>query len=216
MCRLLYIKSKNPFPIVEHLQIFAAIAKNSKEYQGHGWGLAYLQSGKWQHYKNINPVWKDNLNQFGRTTLMLVHARSAFQDRDIIIENNMPFYDQRYIFIFNGELHGVKIRADGRIGAEKVFNFIQRLDHGDMTEAIIKGVDIIEKRSSYIRAMNIIIADRQAVYVSSFFNEDEDYFNMYYKKTKDALIICSEKYPGQQDAQQDWLAIKNRSVKVYR
>jgi len=48
--------------------------------------------------------------------------------------------------------------------------------------------------------------------VSSFFNEDEDYFTMYYKKTKDALIICSEKYPGQQD----WLAIKNRSVKVYR
>jgi glutamine amidotransferase len=212
MCRLLYIKSEKPFPISQHLQIFAAIAKDSKEYQGHGWGLAYLQNGRWQHYRNIKPIWEDNLKQFRRTTLLLAHARSAYQDRDIAVENNMPFFDQRYIFIFNGELHGVRIKTEGRIGAEKVFNFIRRLDQGDLTATIIKAVDIIEKRSNYIRAMNIIMADQENVYVSSLFNEDEEYFTMYYKKTGAGLIICSEKYPGGQD----WIAIKNRSVKVFR
>lgn len=174
--------------------------------------MACLHRGKWRHYRNIKPVWEDDLNRFGQTNLLLAHARSAFQDRDIVIENNMPFYDRRYIFIFNGEVHGVKIKTAGRIGAEKVFNFIRRLDQGDMTRAIVKGVDIIEKRSTYIRAMNIIIADKETVYVASTFNEDADYFTMYYKKTKNDLIICSEKYPDGQD----WTAINNRSVKVFK
>jgi len=134
VCRLLTIKSETPFAITPHLKKFAAIAKNSKEFQGHGWGCAYLdETGGWEFYKNINPVWQDEFDQFGETTLLVVHARSAFEDRDIIVENNMPFFDSRTVFIFNGELRGVKIRAEGRIGAEKIFNYIRRFDKGDST-----------------------------------------------------------------------------------
>lgn len=212
MCRLLYIKSKNPFPIHHHLQIFAGIARSSKEYQGHGWGLAYLHNGEWKHYHNIRPVWEDDPNQFGTTPLMLAHARSAYQDRNISVENNMPFHDQRYVFIFNGELHGVRIKTEGRIGAEKVFNFIRQLDRGNMGETIVKAQTIIAKRSSYIRAMNIIIADKERVYVASRFNEDADYFTMHYKQTAVSLIICSEKYPDEQN----WVAIKNNSVRIFQ
>ena len=212
MCRLLYIKSRKLFQIPYHLHIFAGIARNSKEYQGHGWGLAYIQRGEWKHYRNINPVWEDNLDQFGETDLILAHARSAFQDRDIAIENNMPFYDDRYVFIFNGELHGVKINAAGRIGAEKIFNFIKRFNHGNMAQAIIRARAIIEKRSNYIRAMNLIIADRDTASVASMFNEEEEYFTMYYKESSDGVIICSEKYPDGHK----WLALENRSVRVFQ
>jgi predicted glutamine amidotransferase len=212
MCRLLYIRSQQPFPIHSHLKVFAAIARNSIEYQGHGWGLAYLQDGEWKHYRNLKPVWEDKLDPFGDTRLMLVHARSAFQDRDITIENNMPFYDQRYVFIFNGELQGVRIQAPGRIGAEKVFNFIKRFDHGDMEQAITKAREIIEKRSKYIKAMNIIIADKEAVYVSTQYNENREYFTMHYKESAGNLVICSEKYPGEEH----WQALPNKSMKVYR
>jgi predicted glutamine amidotransferase len=212
MCRLLYIKSKNPISIPQQLHTFATIAQQSKEYQGHGWGLAYLQDDEWNYYHNISPIWEDNLHQFGETVLMLAHARSAYQDRGIAVENNMPFYDQQYVYIFNGELHGVRIKTEGRIGAEKIFNFIRQLNRGNMAEAIIKAQTIIENRSSYIRAMNFIIADKEHVYVASRFNEDEDYFTMYYKQTASSLIICSEKYPGEKK----WTAIKNNSVRVFQ
>lgn len=196
MCRLLFIDSKNKFDTKHKLEIFADLCKNSKEFQGHGWGLAYLENNEWKHYKNINPIWEDDFSQFPKTNRLIAHARSAFRDKDIRVENNMPFYDDKYIFIFNGELHGVKIKSEGRIGAEKIFNFIKRFNSGDMEIALKKGVGIIEKRSSYIRAMNIIIADKHNVFVSTKYSEDPEYFTLRYKKTNDQLIICSDKFPN--------------------
>ncbi|MFQ5754365.1 MAG: class II glutamine amidotransferase, partial [bacterium] len=182
MCRLLLVRSDTAFHITPHLQKLAEISKNSKEYQGHGWGCAYIQNKEWQFYKNIAPIWEDNFQQFGRTTLLMAHARSAFKDQDIRIENNMPFFDENYVFVFNGELRGVKIKETGRIGAEKIFNFIKRFDKGDLLAAMQKGVEILKKRTSYMKAMNFIISDKQNVYVSSFFNEDAEYFTMRYKR----------------------------------
>ena len=31
-----------------HLDVFAAIARDSREYQGHGWGCAWLGDGEWR------------------------------------------------------------------------------------------------------------------------------------------------------------------------
>ncbi len=211
MCRLLFVQNKNEFNISEHLSKFAAIAKNSKEYQGHGWGCSYLSDSEWIHYKNITPIWEDNFEQFPKSKRLIVHARSAFEDKDIVVENNMPFNDDKYIFIFNGELRGVKIKADGRIGAEKIFNFIKRFDKSGMDKALPKGVEIIEKKSAYIRAMNIIIAEKEKVYYSSLFNEDEKYFTMHYKQSDDGLIICSEVYPNETG----WNKIENKTNGVF-
>ena len=205
MCRLLFIKSEKEFNISEHLNIFSQICKNSKEYQGHGWGCSYLVDDTWIHYKNIKPIWEDTVTKFPSTNRLIVHARSAFQDKDIVVENNMPFYDDEYIFIFNGELNGVKIKSEGRIGAEKIFNFIKRFNNHNMFLAIKKGTEIIIKRSDYVRAMNIIIADKNRVFVSSNYNEDPEYFGMHFKKSKDELIICSEVYPKESG----WERIEN-------
>jgi len=211
MCRLLYVKSKHPFPIAEHLQKFAQIARNSKEFQGHGWGCAYLVDDEWKLYKNIKPIWQDDIGDFGSTNLLIVHARSAFRDQDIHIENNMPFTNGSYVFIFNGELHGVKIQEAGKIGAEKIFNFILRFNKGNMLESVKKGVKIIKKRSRYIKAMNFIIADKQHAYVSSDFNEEPDYFTMQYKDTPDQLIISSKAYPSESD----WQKFETNMIKVF-
>ncbi len=211
MCRLLFVQNKNEFSISEHLSKFATIAKNSKEYQGHGWGCSYLIDEEWIHYKNIRPIWEDNFEQFPKSKRLIVHARSAFEDKDIVVENNMPFNDDKYVFIFNGELRGVKIKADGRIGAEKIFNFIKRFDKSGMDKALPKGVEIIEKKSAYIRAMNIIIAEKEKVHYSALFNEDEEYFTMHYKQSDDELIICSEVYPNETG----WNKIENKTNGVF-
>jgi glutamine amidotransferase len=189
----------------------AQIAENSKEFQGHGWGCTYLVDGEWIVYKNIKPIWKDDLSSFGSTDLLIAHARSAFKDQDIHVENNMPFITGDHVFVFNGELRGVKIRETGRIGAEKIFNYILRFNKGDMSEAIRRGIDIIKKRSRYVRALNLIIADKKNAYVTSDFNEDSDYFTLYYHKTPDNLIVSSEKYPDERN----WQKVEKNTIKVF-
>jgi predicted glutamine amidotransferase len=211
MCRLLCVKSREPFAVGDRLDHLAEISRNSKEYQGHGWGCAYLLDGEWVIYRNIKPIWEDDLGQFGRTTLLLGHARSAFRDENIVVENNMPFYDGNYVFAFNGELRGVRIKEAGRIGAEKIFNYVKRFDKGDMGAALRKGMDIIEKRTRYVRAMNTIIANKEKVYVSSVFNEDPDYFTMRLKQGPGELMISSEVVADPEA----WTTIANGSVECF-
>ena len=233
MCRLLYVNSNKDFGIPDYLGKFAEISKYSKEFQGHGWGCAYLENGKWQYYKNVNPIWEDDLSKFEITNRLIAHARSAFKDEGIVvrvqcsgfnvsnivlfqkssdIENNMPFYDDKYVFIFNGELRGVKIKEEGRIGAEKIFNYIKRFDKGSIKDAIQKGTEIITKKSSYVRAMNIIVADTDAAYVHSQFNEDEEYFTLHVKSSNDTIVVCSDPFAGESG----WKPIPNNSLMEYK
>ena len=118
MCRLLCVRGREDFDPEEHLAAFTRIAKESREFQGHGWGCAWLEGGRWRLYHNVRPIWEDDWRPPGRTTLLLAHARSAFRDEGIRVENNMPFHDGERVFIFNGELRGVRIKERGRIGAD--------------------------------------------------------------------------------------------------
>lgn len=212
MCRLLLVRSSAEFSIPEYLEKLARISQQNKEYQGHGWGCAYLQSRQWQIYKNIKPIWQDDLSRFGKTTLLVGHARSAFKDEGIAVENNMPFYDDPFVFIFNGELRGVRISEQGRIGAEKIFNFVKRFYKGNMLEALKRATEIIQKRTKYIRAMNIIIADTAQAYVASLFNAEPEYFTLHYSQDAAGLLISSEAFP----VHGDWQKIENHTVRVFQ
>ena len=225
MCRILYARAATPFSISELLQPFAEMARGSREFQGHGWGCAWRDAdgdavgdargdtknngdNGWQQYHNIRPVWEDDLSQFGNTHLLLVHARSAFRDEGIVVENNMPFSDGKSAYIFNGELRGVRIQSEGRIGAEKIYNYIRRFDKGDLCAATTKAVDIINKRSSYVRAMNILLSDGEQSCVSTSYSEDPEYFQMYRKQDNDMQLVCSRPLRGERD----WCAIENNTT----
>jgi glutamine amidotransferase len=105
----------------------------------------------------------------------------------------------------------VKIREEGRIGAEKIFNYIKRFDRGDTLKAMRKALGILKKRSRYVRGMNIIMVNDEGIYVSSFFSEDEAYFTMHYREGADALTICSEPYPSESG----WVSISNDSLRAW-
>ncbi|MEJ2024666.1 MAG: hypothetical protein P8Y00_06580, partial [Deltaproteobacteria bacterium] len=107
-------------------------------------------------------------------------------------------------------LRGVKIREQGRIGAEKIFNFVKRFDKGETLEALKKGVEIIKKRTTYIRGMNIIMVNDEGIHVSSYFNEDDEYFTMHYREGKD-LAICSDPYPSEDN----WRSIANNTIRMW-
>ena len=80
MCRFLAVQDSKPFLIPGLLRQLALISRNSPEYQGDGWGCVWLEGDRWRLYKNSRPIWEDDLNHFGRTTLLLAHARSAFRN----------------------------------------------------------------------------------------------------------------------------------------
>jgi len=212
MCRLLVVKKVMKFDITKQLKIFANICKNSREFQGHGWGISYLNDkNEWVHYRNIKPIWEDDLSQFTETKFLMCHARSAFQDKGIVVENNMPFYDDKFVFIFNGELQGVRIKEAGRIGAEKIFNFIRKNINENITYGIITAISRIKKRTRYIRGMNIIMATKDKLYLNSHFGEDPGYFSMHIKNVGNDITICSRPYPGESD----WRSLPNNILKIF-
>ena len=198
-----------------HLTAFAQLARESPEYQGDGWGCAWIDADGWRVYRDISPVWEDAAAPSGRTTLLLAHARSAYRGEGIRVENNMPFLDGERAFIFNGELHGVRIREQGRIGAEKVFNFVKRFDDGDMGRALERGLAAIEKRTRYVRAMNLIVADAsRRVHFATRFNEDPDYFRMHAARGDGVGILCSAPYPDP-DGRRTWTPVANGAIGTF-
>jgi predicted glutamine amidotransferase len=205
MCRILSVSSESQFGITELLEPFAEVARTSAEYQGHGWGCSWREAGQWRHYHDIKPIWEDDLSRFGETSLLLAHARSAFRDEGIVVENNMPFSDGESVFIFNGELRGVRIKSEGRIGAEKIYNYIRRFDKGDTLVALKKATSIITKQSSYVRAMNIIMSDGNGIWLSTSYSENPDYFQMFQKQAGKIKLVCSHPFANQTD----WTRIDN-------
>jgi glutamine amidotransferase len=211
MCRLLVIRNARPFDAAEHLHGLAGVARESKEYQGHGWGCALLDEKKgWMLYRSLTPIWEDDLSHFGRTRFLIAHARSAYRNEGICVENNMPYFDGEHVFIFNGELQGVRIREQGRIGAEKIFNVIKRFHTGDMESAVRRAFGVIQKRTRFIRAMNLAICDRKQACIGSVFNDDPEYFTMYLRQTAGGFAMCSQPYG---DAA-DWEPIPNHTIRV--
>ena len=85
---------------------------------------------------------------------------------------------------------------------------MKRFDRGDMHEALERGLAVIEKRTRYVRAMNVIVASATRVHVSCRFAEDSDYFQMRERGAGDTRIICSDRYPGTTG----WTRIDNGAV----
>lgn len=192
MCRILFAKETGIFNINKYLLPFSQMCKRSKEYQGHGWGFSYLNNNVWETEKGIGPIWESVFPKNIFTTRLVVHARSAFEDKGITIENNMPFGNNEAVYVFNGELRKIKLNVEGRIGAEKIFNFIKKLKKGSYAGTIDRAAKIITKRTEYVRAMNFIISEPEQTYIYSDFNEDPDYFTLRQLIEDDKILVCSQ------------------------
>ncbi len=196
MCRMLWVQARTIVSTGFYLDQFATVSRMSKEYQGHGWGIAYQSRNHWVQYRTTQPIWEDALYRFGETDRMLVHARSAFQDRDIVVENNMPFIFDDIVFAFNGELRGVRLSIPGRTGAHKILNLFHRFYEGDLAGALTRTVKVLQKQTRYIRALNMIISNGKHMVAYNYFNEDPEYFTMWKYQKQDVTVVASEPLPA--------------------
>ncbi len=210
MCRILAVTADRPVDVAGHLRAFAEIARDSREFQGHGWGCAWQDGGAWRTYHNILPVWEDDCSRFGEARVFLAHARSAFRDEGIAVENNMPFVDAPFAFVFNGELRGVRIAETGRIGAEKLFRFLVRRGAAEGADAMRTATRLVAQRTRYIRAMNVVIGGSGRFVVGSSFHEDAEYFTLHARRAEGLTAVCSEPYRGEPG----WTALPNGTIEV--
>jgi len=182
MCRILALRSSAPLDALPLVRAFAERCRASKEYQGDGWGVAWRESGRWQSWRTVSPIWETELATLPSARIFLVHARSAFRSEGVSVGNNMPFVDGGLAFAFNGELRGVRLQAPGDTGAWRLFHLLRRFTEGaggDGAEGLRRLDEVVAARTDYVRALNVVASDGQRVWVNSRFGEDPAYFTLW-------------------------------------
>ena len=92
MCRLLAVRSQHAFSPAPFLEKFAFIAKHSKEFQGHGWGCAWVDpTGLWQIYGRGLSEWDDR----SRLDIAYVQRRCLWLDIQILFRTVPAVLAQR-------------------------------------------------------------------------------------------------------------------------
>ncbi len=203
MCRLLALRADEPIELGAWLPLFAEACRTSKEYQGHGWGVAWRENGGWRRYRSVRPIWEDAAPSLPRSTVFVVHARSAFRNEGIVVENNMPFLGDDLAFAFNGELRGVRLSAPGATGAAKLMHLLERfrgVPDADPGAALTRLADVVRRRTEYVRALNVVAGLGEDVWLHNEYSEDPEYFTLHEARTTmEAVamdVACSEALEG--------------------
>ena len=206
MCRFLLAKSKNKFDPKPLFEKFAGMSKESKSYdgdwQGDGCGASWLDKGKWQTKTSIKPIWKSTeiFSEIPETSQLIVHARSAsFPKHKGVLEYNQPYVYKNYAFVFNGLLKGVSLpyQLEGTIGAQKIWSLLKKfLVAFSPNESLLRTVDILNKHTREIQALNIGLSDGDEIYIYTQFGKHPDYYQLRSHQKDDLIIVCSESLEG--------------------
>ena len=201
MCRILALAGSEPFRVRSWLESFALRCRESVEYQGDGWGLAWWTGDGWDRRRTLDPIWSDSFDELPRSSAYLVHARSAFGGSPLDDPQlNMPFLGDGCAFAFNGELRGVRLSVPGANGALRLFNLFERFrdGSGDSAQALTRLDAVVSRRTEYVRALNVVVADEAGIHVTSRFNQEPAYFTMYASRAATGpwggpiSVVCSE------------------------
>lgn len=206
MCRFMIIRAARPFIPKRYLLAFADIAKNSQsldgDWQGDGWGVCWMEQGRWEQKKSLNPVWADKTHFFRipETRVLCVHARSAsFPGYKGDLDFNQPFVNDRYAFMFNGLIQGVRypVPVDGDIGSQKVWSILQTLlQKMHPKEALSALAAELDANARHIQALNVGLSDANRIYAFSRYASNKEYYNLRYSVSNGIKILSSEPIRG--------------------
>lgn len=216
MCRILAIQGEAPLDAVPFIRAFAERCQASKEFQGDGWGVSWREGGAWRSFHTLDPIWETALPVLPQSHLFLVHARSAFRNERIVVENNMPFVEEGLAFAFNGELRGVRLQAPGDTGAWRLFHLFRRFRAAAADDGVagLRRLDqVVRARTEYVRALNLVVSDGEDVWINSRFSEDPDYFTLW-KATltrhgRTLCLVSSERFDLRMRAGLAWRPLSN-------
>jgi len=222
MCRILAFVADEPVDASPWIEAFAEACRTSKEYQGHGWGVAWRADDGWSRYRTTRPIWEDG-TEAPPSRIVVVHARSAFRNEGIAEENNMPFISGDLAFAFNGELRGVRLSVPGETGAARLLRLLDRFrtSEADDVPAALRRLDaVIQARAEYVRALNLVVSDGRALYAHSRYSEDPDYFTLREARVRrrgrespSLRAVCSEEIIVD-GLEGEWMPIPNGATRT--
>ncbi len=117
----------------------------------------------------------------------------------------MPFVSGEVGFVFNGELHGVRLGMEGRTGARRILNLMQGLDGAASMETNRRTRQILENRTRRILGMNWIVAGTEGAVINTFAAERPDYYTMHRLQTSTETVVCSVRL----DRNPAWQALRD-------
>lgn len=230
MCRILAVLADRPVDARPLVDAFAERCRASREFQGDGWGVAWREAGGWRVFRTVRPIWEERAPALPPSTLFLVHARSAFRNEGVAVENNMPFVEDDLAFAFNGELRGVRLKAPGDTGAWRLFHLLKRFasteSDGDGPASVgaggletLRRLDgLVTRRTEYVRALNVVTSDGTRVWLNTRFGEDPDYFTLRRVGTRwdgaSVTLASSEVFQLEGVEPLAWEAVANGSTVV--
>ncbi len=185
------------------IEQFALKCRNSWQYQGDGFGIAYFnEDKKLKILKSLKPIWaaSDLIQKIPYTDFVLVHARSAFGENTIgDLDNNQPFGDKDFLFAFNGNLQGMRLKMEGKIGSHKIYNFfknkIKKNPNLSFETLMKQNTEYLCKKAKYVKSFNLIAVKGEEIYIHNQYGaqENANYFDMWVSQKDKNLIVSSER-----------------------
>ena len=204
MCRML------AFTGYEHmedlLQQFQKLAVDGKSTDGKGhrdgWGIGWVNPGCYLVKKAECAVssrtYADTVTRVNCESpqVILAHLRKASPGTPVTDEEAHPFQKDNFLFCHNGSIYQV----DGKPLGDQLDSilFFKKIQKTSLKEAI-----------SYFRALKYtsltcILTDGHTIWAYRDYTEKEDYYTLYYLKTRGYILFCSEPIiPGA------WTLLKN-------
>lgn len=207
MCRFLVALGAAPFAPGELVARFTEMAEASRspdgDRQGDGWGLAWLDDeDRWQRIRSLAPIWEDDapLAAPRATRGIAVHARSAsFPGDRGDLEHNQPFLIGGSAFVFNGLLSGVSLpgRRGGEIGAQRIAALLGAFLRRQAAPAAVgRLLELLERRSRRIAALDLAVADRDEIVGLCRFESHAQYYRLHQIERDGVRMVCSEPLDG--------------------
>lgn len=213
MCRI--IVASGNFETKKVLESLILLAKddnsshelNQKKGSGswkhpHGWGIAYLEKGKFIIKKSPKAIFKDpsvkKLYSL-KTKLLIAHVRKK-AGSEVSIKNTHPFKAEHpqlgaCVFCHNGVIKDeikfdAKYKPQGKTDSEKLFYSIL----SDIKDNNI-GATIRNNLQKYTqtKGTNIVLANKEKTFVAMRKNILPKYYGMMLLQTEDFVLISSEK-----------------------
>jgi predicted glutamine amidotransferase len=172
---------------------------------GGGWGIAYLNNGKWVIHKSLKAIFDDpNIDSFRniKTNLVVLHARYATMG-NICLENTHPFHVYReefgdVVFCHNGTIEGEipycsTFKTKGTTDSERLFySLLTEMREGkNEVESIWKNME----RHKDCKGINFIMVMKDKSFISVKENIVPRYYQMKSTDYKGMAVVSSERLP---------------------
>jgi predicted glutamine amidotransferase len=180
---------------------------NSPDDKGHrdGWGIGYFNTGITVFKKaECAATSKDYLEILERVRkvnprILVAHVRKASPNTLITDKEAHPFQKNTFLFCHNGSI----TKPDGQpLGKElDSILFLERIQKESLTEAIQ-----YFWRFKYT-SLTCLLTDGNTIWAYRDFRERENYYTLYYLKTEDFVLFCSEPV-----TREDWVLLRNHEL----